>query len=384
MNQQAISIKTPQQYRVACAMFFFISGFGYATWASQIPNIKHQLHLSDADLGVVLFSMPVGLMFTMPFTSKLLRIYSSRTVLLIGSLLLSADLIFIGLSTSMWMLILMLFVFGAARNLINLSINTQGVAVQALYSKSIMASFHGIWSMASFAGAAFGLIMIHFNVLPSIHFLIVSAVLILLTLYFIRNALYELPVKQERKPVFSLPDKSLVKFSFICFGSMACENTMYDWSALYFQKEVNPDKTLATAAFVIYLVAMTTGRFVGDKLVTRLGIKTVLKFSGMFIFTGLLLAVVLPYLPTAALGFVLVGFGVSCIVPMIFSLAGQSKTMSSSSALASISTVGYMGFVIVPPFVGFVAQTSSLRLSFGIIALLGGLIVYLVSKLKTA
>ena len=163
---------------------------------------------------------------------------------------------------------------------------------------------------------------------------------------------------------------------------MACENTMYDWSALYFQKEVNPDKTVATAAFVIYLTAMTTGRFFGDRLVTKSGINKVLKFSGVFIFSGLLMAVVLPYTVTAALGYILVGFGVSCVVPMIFSLAGKSKNMSISSALASISTVGYLGFVLVPPMVGYVAQAASLRWSFGIIAIFGAVIVYLVTRIK--
>lgn len=383
MNQSTQQ-KTPRQLRLGAAIFFFISGFGYATWASRIPTIKQQLHLNDAQLGTVLFALPIGLMLTMPVTSWLLSRYSSRAVMLFGSVFLSVILVLIGFAGSMWQLILTLLCFGSARNLMTLSINTQGVAVQALYTKSIMATFHGIWSLAGFAGAAVGLLMVYFNIAPTYHFVFVSAALTIFTLYFIKDTLYQLPVKQVRKPVFSLPDKYLLKFSLICFASMACENTMYDWSALYFQKEVNPDKTVATAAFVIYLVAMTTGRFFGDKLVTRSGIKTVLKFSGLFIFSGLLIAVFLPFTITAIIGFILVGFGVSCIVPMVFSLAGKSKSMSSSSALASISTIGYLGFVLVPPFVGFVAQNASLRWSFGFIAMFGAMIVLLVSKINTA
>ena len=382
MNDEAIQSKTPQQYRAGAAIFFFISGFGYSTWASRIPTIKQELHLNNAQLGTALFALPVGLMLTMPLTSRLLSRYSSRAVMLLGSVLLSVILIAIGFTNTMWQLILMLLCFGSARNLLTLSINTQGVAVQALYKKSIMAAFHGIWSLAGFAGAAVGLLMVYFNIAPAYHFVFVSIALTLCTFYFIKDTLYQKPIKTGLKPVFSLPDKYLLKFSLICFACMACENTMYDWSALYFQKEVNPDKTVATAAFVIYLTAMTTGRFFGDKLVTRAGIKTVLKFSGLFILCGLLLAVLLPYTITAACGFILVGLGVSCVVPMVFSLAGKSKNMSSSSALASISTVGYLGFVLVPPFVGYIAQTASLRLSFGIIALFGAVIVYLVSKLK--
>lgn len=384
MNPPAANLKTPRQLRIGAAIFFFISGFGYSTWASRIPTIKHDLNLNEARLGTVLFALPVGLMLTMPVTSWLLSKYSSRAVMLFGSLFLCVILIGIAFAGSMWQLILTLLCFGSARNLMTLSINTQGVAVQTLYKKSIMATFHGIWSMAGFAGAAVGLLMVYLNIATTYHFVFVSLALVGFTLYFIKDTVYQLPIKQEiKKPVFSLPDKYLLKFSLICFACMACENTMYDWSALYFQKEVNPDKTIATAAFVIYLVAMTSGRFLGDKIVTKLGIKTVLKFSGIFIFCGLAIAVALPFTITAAFGFILVGFGVSCVVPMVFGLAGKSKNMSSSSALASISAVGYLGFVLVPPFVGFVAQTASLRLSFGIIALFGGLIVYLVSKLNT-
>lgn len=332
-------------------------------------------------MGTALFALPVGLMLTMPFTSWLLTRYSSRAVMLLGSLFLCVILVMIALANNLWQLILVLLLFGSARNLMTLSINTQGVTVQALYKKSIMATFHGIWSLAGFAGAAVGLLMVYFNVLPVYHFIFVSLALAVCTLYFIGETLHQKPIPQSRRPVFSLPDKYLLKFSLICFACMACENTMYDWSALYFQKIVNPGKTIATGAFVLYLVAMTSGRFFGDKVVTNLGIKTVLKFSGIFIFCGLAMAVVLPYTVTAGLGFVLVGFGVSCVVPMVFALAGKSKNMSSSSALASISTVGYLGFVLVPPFVGYIANAASLRLSFGIIALFGGVIVYLVSKL---
>jgi MFS family permease len=382
VSEQINNTKTPTQLRIAAAIFFFISGFGYSTWASRIPTIKHELHLNDAQLGIVLFALPVGLMIMMPVTSWLLTRYSSRAIMFFGSTFLCFVLILIGFANNMWQLIIALFFFGSARNLMTLSINTQGVAVQAVYKKSIMTTFHGIWSLAGFAGAAVGLGMVYLNILPVWHFTLVSALLAFFTFYFIRDTLHQPPVQQSRKPVFSLPDKYLLKFSLICFACMACENTMYDWGALYFQKEVHADKTTATAAFVIYLIAMTSARFLGDRVVTRIGNKTVLKFSGLFIFFGLSLAVILPYPVTAILGFILIGIGVSCVVPMIFSLAGKSKNMSSSSALASISTVGYLGFLFVPPFVGFIAQSTNLRWSFGIIAIFGAVIVYLVSKIN--
>jgi len=376
--------KSPKQLRIGNAVFFFISGFGYATWASRIPTIQYQLHLNEAQLGAVLFALPIGLMFTLPITGRLLSVYSSRSVLLFGALFINVVLSFIGLTVNIWQLAITLFCLGSARNLLNISNNVQAVGVQKLYQKSIMATFHGIWSLAGFSGAAVGYVMVYYNIAPKYHFLAVSITLLLFSVYFFRDTLHERPVPQPRRKLFSFPEKGLLRFSFICFASMACENTMYDWSGIYFEKAVHVSKSTATAGFVVYMVAMTAGRFAGDRLINRYGNKAILKLSGIFILTGLMLAALLPYVATSTFGFILAGLGVSCIVPMVFQMAGRSTTMNSGPALASISTIGYIGFLLVPPFVGFVAQAVSLRLSFGIIALLGGLIVMLVRNLDAS
>jgi MFS family permease len=130
------------------------------------------------------------------------------------------------------------------------------------------------------------------------------------------------------------------------------------------------------------MVFMTIGRFSGDKLVPILGIKKILHISGCLITAGLIISVALPYRVPAAIGFAMVGLGVSCIVPLVFSIAGKSKTMSSGQALAAISTIGYLGFLIVPPMIGFVAQALNLRWAFAIIAVLGATIIMMVSTIK--
>lgn len=374
--------RTPRQLRLANAVFFFLSGFGYSSWASRIPSIKTQLHLNEAQLGGLLFAMPVGLLLTLPVTGSLLSKHSSRRIMFFGCLFYSAMLGCIGFANNTWQLVAVLFCFGVSRNLFNISTNAQAVAVQALYDRSIMANFHGIWSMAGFAGAACGYFMVYYNIGTRYHLLGVSLILVTFTLLFIKGTIYEPPVPQPKKKLFTLPDKSLLVFSLICFASMACENTMYDWSSIYFNKVVHVPKSTATGGFVVYMIAMTFGRFVGDAGVNRFGIKHVLRFSGIFIFCGLLMAVFLPYTVPCMVGFILVGLGVSCIVPMVFQMAGRSTTMSSGTALASISSIGYLGFLVVPPFIGFIAQAAGLQLSFGLIALLGAMVVILVYNIK--
>jgi MFS family permease len=373
---------SPTKARIATAVFFFVSGFGFSTWASRIPTIQKNLHLNEAQLGAVLFALPAGLMATLPITGYLLRRFSSRTIMMMGAVLFNIMLCLVGFTTATWQLALVLFFFGSSRNLFNISANAQSIGVQKLYSKSIIATFHGIWSVAGFAAAAVGTLVVSLNVAPSWHLLTAALFLTSLCFLFYKSNVHQLPQPHEKKKAFQLPDKALLKLGFICFASMACEGTMYDWTGIFMEKAVHASKGMATIGYAVYMIAMTVGRFSGDKLANRIGVKAMLTWSGILILCGLLLAAALPYTVTTAIGFLMTGLGVSCVVPMVFSMAGKVKGMSGGPAIAGVSTVGYCGFLIVPPMVGFIAEQFNLRWSFAIIALLGALIIYLVSKFK--
>jgi MFS family permease len=374
-----ISVK---RLRRANAVYFFISGFGYSSWTSRIPGIKESLKLNDAHFGTLLFMMPVGLILMMPFTGKLLDHFKSRTIMLTGTLMYNGVLACLGFSGYTWVLGIALFFFGSSRNLMNLSINAQAIGVQALYSKSIMSSFHAVWSMAGFAGAAIGYLMVTLNVLPAWHLLGVSLILTTITLYYYRDALDQQPDHKHKRSIFSLPPKGMLIFSLICFASMACENTMYDWSGIYIRQVLHGSKGIATIAFVVYMVAMTTGRLIGDRMADRFGIQRVLAVSGFLITIGFLIIVLSPLIPVTLFGYLLAGFGVSCVVPFVFSLAGKIPMSNPGAALASISSLGYLGFLLVPPMIGYVAQATSLRVSFAIIAVMGLLMVRLSMRIK--
>ncbi len=375
-------VKSPRQIRIANAVFFFVSGFGYTTWASRIPSIQQSLHLNDAQLGAALFALPIGLMATMPVTSRLLATFSSSRIMLVGVVAFNLMLGLLGFTTLYWQFIIILLFFGSSRNLLNLSINTQSVGVQALYNKSIITTFHGIWSLAGLAGAALGYLMVYANVPTTWHLLSVSIALCIMAFASWPNTLHEKPAPREHKPIFLLPDKALLKFALICFSSMACENVMYDWSGIYMQKAVHTSKTTSTLSFVVFMITVTIGRFAGDTLVNRRSVKFVLQNSGILIVAGFAMAIAFPYAIPAIAGYALIGFGVSCMVPLVFSMAGKSKTMSGGSAIAAVSTVGYLGFLFVPPFVGFVAQAANLRWAFAVIAMLALVIVWMTGKIE--
>lgn len=360
------------------AVFFFVSGFGFATWASRIPTIQQQLHLNEAQLGAVLFALPVGLMGTAPITTVLLSRFDSRRIMIIGAICFNIMLCLIGFATKPWQLVAALVCFGSSRNLMNISVNAQSVGVQALFDRSIIARFHGIWSLAGFGGAAVGSVMVSFSVAPLWHFIAVGLLLSAFCWFAYPGSLPQKPTPRERRPWFTLPNKTLAKYGLISFASMACEGTMIDWSGIYFRKAVHASRDVATLGFVVYMVAMTLGRLTGDRLTKHFGIRTILTYSGGLIGLGLLTAVCLPYPLTAGLGFILTGFGVSCVIPMVFGMAGRTEGMSSGSAIASVSTVAYLGFLVIPPLVGSVAELAGLRVAYTMIAGFGILITCLV------
>ncbi|WP_119080351.1 MFS transporter [Chitinophaga alhagiae] len=367
--------------RIAITFFFFISGFGFSTWASRIPDIQHRLQLNEAQLGSVLFALPFGLMFTMPITGLLLQRFSSSVIMFAGSLAFNAMLSCLGFASEVWQLVGGLFLFGASRNLLNISMNAQSVGVQALYNRSIITTFHGIWSVAGFSGAAVGGVMVYFQVTPAIHFMVTGILLVILGFFAYPGVLHQPPAATGKRRL-AWPDKHLMKYGLICFAVMSCEGTMYDWSGIYFQKAVQASKEVVTAGFVAYMMAMAVSRFSGDKLVNRLGVVTMIKYSGLLVFCGLMLAALLPYPLTTGLGFMMTGVGVSCVVPLVFSMAGKSATMANGPAIAAVSTVGYLGFLLVPPMIGFLAEAAGLRWAFGLMAFFGLAITYLVLRAR--
>lgn len=361
----------PRIYRIAVSAFFFVGGLTFSTWASRIPDIKNALHLSEAGLGFVLFALPVGQLISLPLSAWLSSRFGTKTVMLIASVLYPLTLVLLAGTGSVTQLIVALFLFGIWANMINIAMNTQAVGVENLYGRSIMASFHGLWSLAGFTGAVLGSFFVSIGLTPLIHFSIVCATTGVIVLASFKSTLPNETSRKNAKSAFAKPDKSILMLGLIAFSCMVCEGAMADWSGVYFQKVVETPARFTTLGYVAFTATMAIGRFAGDWLVTRFGVRRMLQMSGSIITAGLLTAVLFTNLISATAGFLLVGFGVSSVVPIVYGLAGKSTVMSASSALAAVSTIGFLGFLIGPPLIGFIAQAAGLRFSFALIAILG-------------
>jgi MFS family permease len=383
MTEYSISINRPRKLqRASVAALFFLHGLCFSSWGSRIPGIQQTLGLSEAELGVILFALPVGQMLSLPLAGWLVPKAGSRLIAMITLLVYGATLVTLGMATSVFQLVAGLFVFGLASNMVNIAVNTQAVGVEELYQKTIMASFHGLWSLAGFTGAAIGTFMIGMDINPFYHFLMVLLIVITGVALSSKHTLRQDPSSDPDQPIFAMPDKSLLILGVIAFCSMVCEGAMFDWSGVYFRKVIAVENAWIGVGYTAFMSTMAGGRFVADWLTTRVGLKRILQISGVLIATGLMIAVFFPYIITATIGFLLVGAGVSSVVPLVYSLAGKSKTMSPSVALAAVSTIGFVGFLLGPPIIGLVAEATSLRISFSIIAAMGLCVALVASRSK--
>jgi MFS family permease len=371
--------------RIAVALFYFSMGLCFSSWASRIPDIKTALNLNAAMLGSILFAIPVGQLLMMPFSGRLVTHFGSRKMVLIALPLYSVCLSNIGLVRHGWQLAVALFFFGLAGNLCNISINTQGVAAEHLYDRPIMASFHGGWSLAGFTGALIGLIMINLKVEPYFHFLTVIVIVWIIIWinypYLIKGKGAQGKETPKRR-LFSKPDSMLFQLGIIGFCSMASEGMMFDWSGVYFKDVVKAPASLVVLGYTSFMIMMATGRFLADWIITRIGRKKLLQISGLMVSSGLFLSVVFPYLVTCTISFMMVGLGVSSIVPTVYSIAGKHPRIPAGMALASVLSVSFLGFLMGPPLIGYIAQLAGLQYSFALIGVFGIGISLLVSRIK--
>lgn len=368
---------------MAISVIFFIYGLTFASWATRIPTIQQKFNLSEAGLGSLLLALPLGSFISLPIAGYLVAKFNSKVVVQLSILLYLLSLLLISFIDSIFILGIDLFLLGLMGNTLNIAINTQAVILSKLYKRPILGSFHGMWSLAGFAGAAVGALLIALNKSIGFHYLIIFGLNLLLSLLVFRYLLVSDKLKTDNsQTIFALPDRSLVVIGIIAFCSMLIEGTMFDWSGVYFKSIVQAPPQWVGMGYVAFMISMAAMRFVSDKVTLAYGVKAIIMVSGTLSFIGLTLVILFPVLLVSLIGFLIVGVGVSSVIPIVFGMAGNTTKMAPSVALASVSSMGFFGFLIGPPLVGFMAEAFGLQFSFAVIACIGLLTVLLASRLK--
>lgn len=377
------------RYRFTLSILFMVLGIGFGSWASRIPDIQNALGLNDAELGAALFAAPLGQFPAMILSGLLVSRFGSRKILICGVIFYALSMAALGLAASFAQLFLALFLFGATANMFDNAVNTQAVSVEKLYRRSIMSTFHGMWSLGGVTGGIAGALLAGARVSTVVHFLFVAgASLCLLCVSFpglVPRDLYRAnkeaaavrPAKKRRMFRFNA---YIVMLGLIAFCSMGTEGAMYDWIAVYYTHVLHQPPSLARIGYIVCMACMVLGRFIADGLIIRFGEIRVLQGGGLFMSAGMGLLLGFPELIPASIGSGIVGFGMAAGVPICFSLAGKSQTIAPSIAIAMVTGISFWGFMLCPPFIGFLSHAFGLRAALAPIAGLG-LIVLCIAPL---
>jgi MFS family permease len=369
--------------RLAVAVFFFICGLEFSSWASRIPAIKDEFHFNEAELGAVLFMLPLGSVIALPFAGWSVHRFGSRYITFISAIVYSILLYGIALCKTPFALSVLLFFFGFCGDTLNIAINTQGLDVQNLYGKPMLSSFHAMWSLGAMAGAVTGGWTQQHSFSTIQHFLFIALFSITFAVIMFNNLVKKDSASTEGQKIFAWPDKALMLLGIICFCCAMCEGAMADWSSLYYRQVIRDTGRVSTTGYTAFTLTMAFGRLVGDKIILLLGNRKTLVLDGIVIACGLALALSWQQPLAVIAGFGLVGLGVATIIPIVYSMAGKSKSMPAGIALAAVSTIGFSGFLVGPPVIGFVAHEIGLRFALLIVLILGVIIFFLSRRLAS-
>ncbi|MEY8608745.1 MFS transporter [Parabacteroides segnis] len=378
-----------EHIRFAVLSFFLAQGLCFSSWASRIPDIKEIFTVNDALYwGIVLFMIPVGKFVAIPLAGYLVSKLGSRIMVQISIMGYALSLFAIGTALNIYMLGVFLFCFGVFWNLCDISLNTQGIGIERLYGRTIMASFHGGWSLAACLGALIGFIMIVSDITPFWHFTLIAALILLLTMVsrrYLQDDVSTADVKEEavedkseKWQYIKKPEMLLIKLGLVGLFALVVESAMFDWSGVYFESVLQVPKSLQIG-FLVFMVMMTVGRFLANYAYRIWGKQRVLQLSGAFIFIGFFTSALLgSTVDSMALkvlvnsfGFMLVGLGISSMVPTIYSLVGAKSKTPVGIALTILSSISFIGSLVAPLLIGAISQAFNMEYAYMVVGLLG-------------
>ena len=340
---------------------FFLAGCGMGAWAPLVPFAKERAQIGEAELGLLLLGLGTGAMCMMPFVARLANRVGCRSTVYLASAFTAVGLVGLATATSYWVLLAFLLLFGAAIATADVNMNLQGSLVERHHGKQMMSGFHGLFSVGNIFSAGTISLLLWLGLNPIQSIVILALGLGMALLYFGR---YMLPFAElEGPPAKTKPTNLVLLLGALCFIAFLVEGSMLDWSAVYLTSNRDMEPSIAGIGYAAFSVTMAVGRLLGDWIVSKLGSRAVLLVGSVLAMGGMALAVGIDHWIVSVLGFVLVGLGISNLVPIFCSKAGHQTAMPVAQALAIINAIGYLGILMGPAAIGFIAHATSLSLS---------------------
>jgi MFS family permease len=354
--------------KLATRLAFIAAGFGVACWAPLVPYAKARCQAGDGTMGLILLLLGGGSIVTMPIAANLCARFGSKPVVLSGGVGLAIVLPLLSTASSPITLGTALFVFGASLGSLDVAMNLHAVDVERASEKPLMSGFHALFSIGGFLGSGVITALLSRHIVPSTSAILGSAILVLLIALALPRMLSNR--EETSQPLFAIPRGVVLVIALLAAISFLVEGALLDWSALLLVGERLVPPVRGGLGYMLFSVAMTFGRFIGDRVVGRFGDRVVLTMSGLVAFLGFCILLLSPFASIALGSFILIGLGAANIVPILFRLAGTQHTMPKGLAVAALTTAGYGGMLMGPAAIGFLSKGIGLHNAFWFLAVL--------------
>ncbi len=344
---------------------FLNLGLVIGCWGVHIPSVKGRYALNEQTLAVALLSMSVGSLLTLAIAGRVVGRLGARITTVVAGwgfcLALALSLVL----PAYWALLPLMVVFGASESVFDVAINAEGTTLEIMSGRAVMSGFHGMFSLGAMGGAALSAALLKAGIPAAVQLGAVAAIVAVSIFFSSRGMLEVHPVGDGSQANFAWPKGTLLLIGMlICFGMLA-EGVMYNWSVLYVQQELHSPQERAALAYVAFAGATAAMRFAGDSVRTRVSERTML-LAGPSVAAVAMLVVLLAAKPWVAMvGFAIVGAGLATVVPILYNAATRVPGVSRAAAIASVSSIGYVGFMLGPPIIGAVAHATTLTIAMG-------------------
>ena len=342
---------------IATRLLFFIMAFFVGLWTIRIPTIKDQINTDYFGIGLVMATFAIGSIIAMVFANNVIKMSSTRTVLLYTSILQAILWLPTPFISSLQMFMFFSFIFGLCYGSFEISCNLYASNLEKREKKSMMSGFHAFWSLGVLTGSIATSLFLEWN----ISFLnnVITYVIILLPLNIfivLRLHVDQIENTENKHTIFFIWPLLIFILALIAMVNALTEGSVDAWGALYMRDFIQADGFLIGLATVSFNIFMVIGRLSGDWIRDRIGVYNFLTI--LFITSILSLYILYSFdsILAALCGFALLGIGTSAIIPIAYSLAGKAEGVDSGAAIAIISIAVYGTFMGAPATLGIIAN----------------------------
>ena len=355
---------------------FVVLGIVSGAWGAHVPSVKQHYQLNEVWLSVTLLAFAVGVLFSLFFVGRVVARLSARKSALLGGLALCAALTGLLLMPSFIFVLPVAFLFGASASMFDVSINAEGTEIEHVGKCQIMGNLHGMYSAGGMAGAALAATMLSAGIAPLYQLLGIGLSMALVVVFAASGMLETHSTDDEPKQDFAWPRGLLLVLGFLILAGMIAEGVMYDWSVLYLKQEIGMPQAQAALGYAAFSAAMAIARFSTDALRRRFDERRLLFVGGCLAAVSMAAVLITRNAPLAFIGFALVGAGLALVAPVLFSAATRVPGVSRAAAIASVTSIGYAGFMIGPPLIGGLAHASSLSVALTVVVIGSAFLAY--------